>query len=359
MLALLLGFSIFAQLSVTAQSAFRLNRPDQQSASSPNSDGSTKPLTAGVSQYDMRTGAENTGLIGNTNNWGLNGAAQNASLAGGVNGMGLQGNANSAGLMGEARGGALQAGAENNVMAAGASSVNLKADIVEQMKDHDIVLILDKSSSMSARDCMGLSRWDWVGKQSNKLAQAAQEASSELTLILFSSDFRVFEHVNPATLPDVFRRTGPGGGTLLGAPLDIAFKHYFNSRATNPNVKPLIIVIITDGLPSDFFEVRQRIVEAANATVRDGEISITFMLIGMRSGAGMMEELDSGLKTRRDIVNLVEFDRVLNQGIKSALSDALSGRQMKNAPHSGPGMGSPMYGLNGLLQNLLPGGLRP
>ena len=221
-----------------------------------------------------------------------------------------------------------------------------------------MVLILDKSGSMSARDCMGLSRWDWVGKQSNKLAQACQEASSQLTLILFSSDFKVFEHVDPATIPNVFRQMGPGGGTMLAGPLDVAFKHYFNSRAANPNTKPLLIVIITDGLPTDFLEVRQRLVEAANATTRDGEISVTFLLIGMRSGTGPMEELDSGLNTRRDIVNLVEFDRVLNQGVKQALSDALSGKQMKNVSHSGFSMGGG-YGINGLLQNLLPGGLRP
>lgn len=359
-IACLFGFSVISPISAGAQSAFRLNRPGDQSSAPTDGGGSSKALKAGVSEYEMSTGAENTGLIGNTNNWGVRGAAQNAALSGGANGMGLQGNAASNGLMGGARGGALQAGTANNAISAGASMVNLKADIVEQMKDHDVVLILDKSGSMSARDCQGLSRWDWVGKQSNKLAQAAQEASSELTLILFSSDFRVFEHVNPATLPNVFRQVGPGGGTVLGGPLDIAFKHYFNSRAANPNVKPLIIVIITDGLPSDFFEVRQRIVEAANATVRDGEISITIMLIGMRSGAGLMEELDSGLNTRRDIVNLVEFDRVLNQGVKSALSDALSGRQMKNVPHSNfGGMNSPASGLGGLLQNLLPGGLRP
>ncbi|MDR3615443.1 MAG: VWA domain-containing protein [Candidatus Obscuribacterales bacterium] len=359
-MACLIGFAALAPIAAEAQSAFRLNRPGEQpTATTDGSSPPTKALTAGVSKYDMTTGAENSGLIGNTNNWGLQGAAQNATLSGGTSGMGLQGNAVNTGFMGGGRVGVMPAAPANNAINAAASTVNLKADIVEQMKDHDVVLILDKSGSMSARDCMGLSRWDWVGKQSNKLAQAAQEASSELTLILFSSDFRVFEHVNPATLPNVFRQVGPGGGTVLGGPLDIAFKHYFNSRAANPNVKPLIIVIITDGLPSDFFEVRQRIVEAANATVRDGEISITIMLIGMRSGAGIMEELDSGLNTRRDIVNLVEFDRVLNQGVKSALSDALSGRQMKNVPHSGFGMNSPAYGLNGLLQNLLPGGLRP
>jgi Mg-chelatase subunit ChlD len=359
-IACLVGLSFIVPIGAEAQSSsFRLNRPGEQAPAPADGSASapSKALTAGVSKYDMTTGAENTGLIGNTNNWGLQpGTPQNAPYNGGVNGMGLQGNAVNNGLMGGARGDGLQANTANNAMNANASTVNLKADIVEQMRDHDIVLILDKSGSMSARDCMGLSRWDWVGRQSNKLAQAAQEASSELTLILFSSDFKVFEHVQPATLPNVFRQIGPGGGTMLGGPLDIAFKHYFNTRKVNPNVKPLIIVIITDGLPGDFFGVKQAISEAANATVRDGEISITFMLIGMHSGAGMMEELDSGLNTRRDIVNLVEFDRVLNQGVKQSLSDALSGRQLKNASHSGFGQG---YGINGLLQNLLPGGLRP
>jgi hypothetical protein len=150
---------------------------------------------------------------------------------------------------------------------------------------------------------------------------------------------------------------------------------YFNAREANPNTKPLIIAIITDGLPNDYPRVAQRIIDAANATRRDGEISITFMLInGMLSGNRQMEMLDSQLGTQRDIVNLVEFDQVLRLGVKQALFEALSGRQLRNVPLSNgrspfdaffgprrqsgrmPGIGFP--GMPGL-QNLFPGGGMP
>jgi uncharacterized protein YegL len=267
---------------------------------------------------------------------------------------------------------AFQAGASGNALKGGATAVKLKSNVVEQMRDHDVVMILDMSGSMQTRDCQGLSRWDWVGSQSNELAMAAQQAASDLTVMLFSSGYQVMEHASPALIPMIFQRVRPNGGTMLAPPLDDALTRYFNARQSNPNTKPLIIAIITDGLPSDYGMVRQRIVDAANATRRDGEISITFMLInGRLSGNRQMEMLDSQLNTQRDIVNLVEFDQVLQLGVKQALFEALSGRQLRNVPLSNPmmdpmmglgplmgGHNSPFRGLRGMpgIQNFLPGG---
>ncbi len=268
-----------------------------------------------------------------------------------------------------------QSGMVSNTLMAGATAVNLKSNVVEQMRDHDVVMILDMSGSMQTRDCQGLSRWDWVGSQSNELATAAQQASSDLTVMLFSSGYQVMEHASPSLIPMIFHRVRPNGGTELAPPLGDALSRYFNAREANPNTKPLIIAIITDGLPNDYPRVAQRIIDAANATRRDGEISITFMLInGMLSGNRQMEMLDSQLGTQRDIVNLVEFDQVLRLGVKQALFEALSGRQLRNVPLSNgrspfdaffgprrqsgrmPGIGFP--GMPGL-QNLFPGGGMP
>jgi hypothetical protein len=84
-----------------------------------------------------------------------------------------------------------------------------------------------------------------------------------------------------------------------------------------------------------------------------------------------MEMLDSQLNTQRDIVNLVEFDQVLQLGVKQALFEALSGRQLRNVPLSNPlmdpmmglgplmgGHNSPFRGFRGMpgIQNFLPGG---
>jgi Mg-chelatase subunit ChlD len=244
---------------------------------------------------------------------------------------------------------ALQAGAAKNALHSGTTSNQLKSNVVEQMRDHDVVMILDMSGSMQSRDCQGLSRWDWVGSQSNDLALAAQKAASDITVMLFSTGYQVMEHASPSLIPMIFERVRPNGGTNLSLPLGDALGRYFAARQSNPNVKPLIITIITDGFPTDYEQVRQQIIDAANNTRKDGEISITFMLInGQLTGNRRMEELDSQLGTQRDIVNLVEFDQVLRLGVKQALFEALSGRRLQNVPLSvplvyprGSGYGSP------------------
>ena len=304
-------------------------------------------MAEGFSQIPMTGSLSNNALRGQAVNNNLNGMA-------GANSLSAQTGMNGSQPM--------MASAQNNALAGNTNSMALKANVVEQMKDHDVVLILDRSGSMSERDCQGLSRWDWVGRQSNELAQAAQQASSDLTLMIFSSDFEVLQHVNPQIIPSVFRRSRPGGGTMLGAPLDAAFKHYFDARQNNPATKPLIIVVITDGMPTDFPRVRDRIYEAANATKTDGEISLTFLLVnGELSGNFQMEMLDGGLHTQRDIVNLVEFDQLLSWGVKKSLFEALSGRQMKNhsnglrmTPFIAPLLNNPMMGLTNLLRGNSP-----
>ena len=232
---------------------------------------------------------------------------------------------------------ALQAGTTKSALHSGTSSAQLKSNVVEQMRDHDVVMILDMSGSMQTRDCQGLSRWDWVGSQSNDLAVAAEKAASDITVLLFSTGYQLMEHASPSLIPMIFQQVRPYGGTNLSLPLGDALDRYFDARRSNPKVKPLIITIITDGFPNDYDQVRQQIINAANNTTRDGEISITFMLInGQLSGNPQMEQLDSQLGTQRDIVNLVEFDQVLHLGVKQALFEALSGRQLKNVPLSGP-----------------------
>ncbi len=252
----------------------------------------------------------------------------------------------------------LQAGASKSSLSAGTTAVKLKANVVEQMRDHDVVLIIDMSGSMTTREpqLMNLSRWDWVGRQSNELAMAAQQASSDLSVMLFASQFQVMDHVSPSLIPFIFQNVSPGGGTTLGAPLDVALSRYFAARQANPNVKPLIIAIITDGFPGDYGMVRQVLINAEHATRKDGEISVTFLLIGGEiTGNRRMEELDSQLGAPRDIVNLVEFNQVLQLGVSKALSEALSGRVMRNAPLSAP-TSSP-FGYGGLLggHSIFPG----
>ena len=112
--ACLIACAAINPLMAAAQS-LRLSRPGEQPVQ-PQS-GSSKALTAGVTQYEEAAGAQSSGLVGNTSNWGLQqGTAQNGALNGNVNGAGLRGNINDGTLMGGARGGAMPANATSNAM---------------------------------------------------------------------------------------------------------------------------------------------------------------------------------------------------------------------------------------------------
>jgi hypothetical protein len=215
------------------------------------------------------------------------------------------------------------------------SAFNMTA--ADQMRNHDVCILIDKSSSMLERDCPGdLSRWEWCQMQSRGLAQACAQAASNLTVALFSSDYTIYEHVQPGIIPAIFKANKPWNGTKLAPPLNAMLTGYFKERSLNPHARPLIIAVITDGCPKDMNDVEHVIIDAANNTVKDGEISISFLVIGTQ-GADKMEYLDSGLVSRgarRDIVNLIQFNNLKRLGTGQALAMALSGRTFRNAPHS-------------------------
>jgi hypothetical protein len=215
------------------------------------------------------------------------------------------------------------------------SAFNMTA--ADQMRNHDVCILIDKSSSMLERDCPGdLSRWEWCQQQSRDLAQACAQASSNLTVALFSSDYTIYEHVRPNLIPAIFSANKPWNGTKLAPPLTAMLTGYFKERSINPHARPLIVAVITDGCPKDMGDVEHTIIDAANNTVKDGEISISFLVIGTQ-GADKMEYLDAGLVPRgakRDIVNLIQFNNLKRLGTGQALAMALSGRTFRNAPHS-------------------------
>jgi hypothetical protein len=246
-------------------------------------------------------------------------------------------------------------------LSATAGQSTLRSSAAEQMRDHDVCILIDKSTSMLERDCPGdLSRWEWCQQQSRELAQACAQASSNLTVSLFSSDYSIYEHVQPAIIPAIFSANKPWSGTKLGPPLTAILTGYFKERSVNPHTKPLIIAVITDGCPKDMDDVEHVIKDAANNTVKEGEISISFLVIG-HDGADKMEYLDGGLISngaKRDIVNLIQFDNLKRLGTGQALAMALSGRTFRNAPHSAGSNNNNMFRTQNPNQNPY-GGMPP
>ncbi len=193
--------------------------------------------------------------------------------------------------------------------------------------NHDLVIIVDRSGSMGTRDCPdGMTRWQWCCAQSSQLTQAAASAASTVTLVFFNQRYDVFDKVNAQDIPNYFADYAPAGDTLLAAPLGQVLDRYFQSRA-----KPLIIIVITDGMPQDVPAVASRIKSASQKLHYAGEVTITFLLISDeissdKWGAEIGEQAGASIQNG-NIADIIPFNVLAWQGINSALFDELKKKQ--------------------------------
>ncbi len=243
---------------------------------------------------------------------------------------------------------------KNPPLKGGATGTTLKGGLtqaqLQKLANHDLVLIIDQSGSMHTPDCpisgMGrvggtvmtmllgqvacVSRWQWCREQTTHLAEQTRYVSAKgLSVVLFSSGFKVFPHVTLDQIPRIFAQAAPEGGTNLTDPLLTTINDYLQRREiTRGNVKPLGIAIITDGRPNNEETVRQVIVEATRRMRNPTEISITIFLIGNSGylGNAFVNDLQRNLGrygAKYNIVHAVSFWDLMKVGLPRALADAL------------------------------------
>ncbi|MBX9686992.1 MAG: hypothetical protein K2X27_09835, partial [Candidatus Obscuribacterales bacterium] len=221
---------------------------------------------------------------------------------------------------------------------------------LKRLAEHEVVLIIDRSASMSAMDCpsgtfgksigilpslLGLplastSRWNWCLQQTSDLSrQTDQIYPNGITVVLFSSGFVTFPNVNLSRVQDIFRNNTPSGGTNLAEPLATQIGEYFRKRAyARGQIKPLIIGIITDGCPNNKQAVKESIIEATQLMRNREELTIIFFLVGAMDFAGerFVRDLSSNLSyqgAKYPIVKEVSFSQMQAQGLAKAIADNL------------------------------------
>ena len=202
---------------------------------------------------------------------------------------------------------------------------------LQMLGRHDIVLLIDKSSSMKERDCPGgLSRWEWCREQTMNLSRATSSTLPKgLSVVLFSTGTHVFASVNVNDIPRIFSMYSPGGFTNESGALDRTFTDYFNRREqAHGKVKPLLIAVITDGLPSNPQGVRDVIIDASH-NVRPDEMKMTFLQVGSDpKGMYFVKEMDQqlvGEGAAFDMVSSRTFPELIRAGgLTKALVDCLS-----------------------------------
>jgi hypothetical protein len=207
---------------------------------------------------------------------------------------------------------------------------------------HDVVLLIDKSSSMAEQDCLSMdrrwgmiSRWDWCREQTTDLAQQAGSVLKRgISVVLFSWSAMVFPHVDVNQIPRIFTDNHPDGKTREASALATILDDYFQRRATSRGkVAPLLVAVITDGRPDSESEVRKKIIEATRNMQSPDEIRITFLLVGQDPrGLQFIQEMDRDLTAQGakfDIVSSRPFHQLVKTGLAAAMCESLSEPQEK------------------------------
>ena len=203
-------------------------------------------------------------------------------------------------------------------------------DQANLLANFQIELIVDCSTSMTRRDCPhGLTRWQWCGMQSQELAHAVETLMPGLNVTTFSGGFKVFRLSSPQIIADIFQHPNFDHGTRLAAPLRDRLGDYFDHRTENS--KPLLIVVITDGVPFPPPEpvfVENELIRATKVMQRRHEVTVVFFQIGQHEEQGEEYLQELGKNLVRDggkfkIVHTILFKKLQNIGLAQALVDVV------------------------------------
>merc|ERR1712093_729591 len=191
----------------------------------------------------------------------------------------------------------------------------------------DTTLLIDDSGSMAGRS------WREVGQAISTIAPIVTQHDEDGIDVYFmnhksSNPGAPSEGIAPggyrgikraATVHEIFERVRPQGGTPTGIRVHNILKPYLakleSEMAAGRELKPLNLIVLTDGVPSD--DVESVLLSAAKKLDKleapPFQIGVQFFQVGNEEGAkDSLEELDDGLSELveggvRDIVDTVTW----------------------------------------------------
>jgi len=220
-------------------------------------------------------------------------------------------------------------------------------DALSSLSKYDLVVVIDKSKSMSIADCninrVGgndaiaisdglISRWEWCRQQTRELSEATQGVLKDgFTLVVFSGRSIAYNNVGPGAIETVFAENGPQGPTHATRPINDQFESYF-ARRTNfgDKAKPLMILMITDGCPEDPPSLCSSILNATRRMNYKDEITLTILQIGHDHRATkLLDRLNDPVMAagaKFNIVTTKPFSELQKTGLTGALKDAIAAK---------------------------------
>lgn len=201
----------------------------------------------------------------------------------------------------------------------------------EKLANRDYVLVIDKSGSMTATDTPSKqSRWNAAKESTIAIAKKLNEYDPDgITVIVFAGSFKTYKNVTEAKVVDIFSENEPMGSTILAPVLKSVFNDFLaTKKAGNVKANGEMLVVVTDGAPSDEAEVAKEIVAFTKKLDNgDGEYGIAMLQVGRDADATrFLKKLDDDLTSQGatfDIVDTKTMDEIETVGLTETLIAAL------------------------------------
>ncbi|GAA5931851.1 hypothetical protein JCM3775_000060 [Rhodotorula graminis] len=183
-------------------------------------------------------------------------------------------------------------------------------DRLAPLGKYDLVLVVDDSPSM-------VDHWKHVGEALMGVVESCTKYDKDgIDVMFLNNDGARLEHVvDPAVVERTFREVEPFGSTPTGMVLDEVLRAYVerveDAKATRERVKPLLVLVLTDGRADDPDMVKDIIVEMAQrldeVRAPPYQLGLQFIQIGADPDArAFLQELDDDLKPQLGVRDMVD-----------------------------------------------------
>ncbi len=217
-----------------------------------------------------------------------------------------------------------------------------RKDAEKKLVQYDIELIIDITGSMQDKDGTGdQTKFQWCHEQIRNFAQLLGEYQKTFTITTFNTSFDTERHCNANRVEQLYATIVPRGGTDLVDPLMSRLNDSLENRRPG---RATLIAVITDGMPNvpkDPRVVNRALVDFTQKMAKADDVVVTFLQIGDTfDGKSFCIDLDDNLVNegaKFDIVDTKTFDDLKNEGLTSALVDAITEkRSVRRVTHHEP-----------------------
>ena len=198
----------------------------------------------------------------------------------------------------------------------------------EDLAKRDYVVAIDLSGSMGTAH-KNTTRYKYAQEQTEAIARKCAEFDADgIDVVLFNNKLKEYKGVGVDAITQAFKENEPSNGTDTALMLNSVFDGYFTRKAAG-TAKPVTLIVITDGEPSDKKAVIKAIVDASNKIDADEELAVSFIQVGDDEGArAFLKSLDDDLMpagAKFDIVDTKNEAEMGEMTITEILAEAVNG----------------------------------